>query len=826
MTRNAKRRLTVESLENRLLLAHPAAGDANRDCAFDQRDVAQMLQRGKYGGDQPAAWEEGDFNNDGVFNHLDIVAALETGHYLAAATIAESTGDRCEHRDDSEVPVHEDSGQLLREHNALVQLAEGVEISHTATKSGNWSDRSVWENGELPGDGNNVRIPAGVTLTVDGQLDARLATIRVEGELAFQSDIDTSLKVETLLGMPSSLVTMGRRGSPIDAQHTARLTILGSGPLDQNWDPLSLSRGFVSHGRVEIHGAEKTAFVTLSQVPNAGDEVLRLTEALRGWQVGDLIVVPGTDWADPTDDELRTIAAFDAAVLTLDRPLERSRVLPRDDLGLQLHVANLTRNAIIESQSRDLHERGHVMFMHTRQVDIAYAGFYGLGRTDKDLPYDDPVLDELGRLIPATGTNPRGRYAIHFHRNGTSMDEPPAAVHGSVVVDSPGWGFVNHTSYVDFTNNVAFDVDGAAFVAEAGDEMGSMVGNMAIFSQGSGGILTDREMQEDFGHEGSGFWLQGAGLRVTDNVSAGHAAYGFIYYTRGLNEPDLGQRVSFPAANLPDPSIARGADRVPVAEVPIQNFADNVAYGNWIGLTMRYHQDLGLHEQESLIEDFTAWNNLTGVNIPYTHQTILRNLTLLAVPGKPDGVGVRTSRLTGDITLENVYIEGFAAGFRAPSVGQNVIRNGYFNNVTNLLVGTATLPGRSVLVTGDIRFGVLAHELLDGRQQQDLVLGVHLWTNQRQLEPVFSPDRILLDYGPFHVQQVYFPEQLPASIPFPYEHFLVPSQYVGLSSQQLLDEFGVAIGGSLVPADGLWVERMNGSISRATFGEQESSSAI
>ncbi len=826
MLRNSKRGLTVELLENRLLFTHPAAGDANRDCVFDQRDVVQMLERGKYGGDQPATWEEGDFNNDGVFNHLDIVAAFETGRYLVPATIAEPIGDSCEHRQDFDVPPHQDSGQLLPEHNAFVQLADGVAISHIAARSGNWSDRSVWENGELPGDGAHVRIPAGVSLTVDGQLEARLATIRLEGELAFQTDIDTALVVETLLGMPGSLVTMGREDRPIDAQRIARLTIVGSGPLDRNWDPFALSRGFVSHGRVEIHGAEKTAFVTLSQVPNAGDAVLRLTQAPRGWAIGDQIVVPGTDWRDPTDDEVRTIAAIDATVVTLDRPLERSRMLPRDDLGLQLHVANLTRNAIIESQSRDLHERGHVMFMHTRDVDIAYAGFYGLGRTDKDVPYDDPVLDEHGRLIPATGSNPRGRYAVHFHRNGTTMDEPPAAVHGSVVDDSPGWGFVNHTSYVDITNNVAFDVDGAAFVAEAGDEIGSMVGNMAISSEGSGGILTDREPQEDFGHEGSGFWLQGAGVRVTDNVSAGHAAYGFIYYTRGLNEPDLGRRVWFPAANLTDRSIARGADRGPVAEVPIQSFDNNVAYGNWIGLTIRYHQDLGLHEQESLIEDFTAWNNLTGVNIPYTHKTILRNLTILAVPGTPDGVGVRTSRLTSDITLENVYIEGFAVGFRAPSAGENVIRDGYFNNVTNILVGTATVSGRSVLMTGNIQFGVLSHDRLDGRQQQDVVLGVHLWTNQRQLEPVFAPDRILLDYGPFQMQQVYFPEQLPGSIPFPYEHFLVPSQYVGLSSQQLLDEFGVAIGGGLAPADGLRVDRINGRIARAIFGERESSSTI
>ena len=50
----------------------------------------------------------------------------------------------------------------------------------------------------------------------------------------------------------------------------------------------------------------------------------------------------------------------------------------------------------------------------------------------------------------------------------------------SVVADSPGWGFVNHSSYVNFDNNVAFNVVGASFVTEAGNEIGEFVGNLAI----------------------------------------------------------------------------------------------------------------------------------------------------------------------------------------------------------------------------------------------------------------------------------------------------------------------------------------------------------
>ena len=62
--------------------AQPAAGDANRDFAFDQHDIIQILQAAKYLTGEPATWEQGDWNGDGVFDQLDIVAALQTGNYL------------------------------------------------------------------------------------------------------------------------------------------------------------------------------------------------------------------------------------------------------------------------------------------------------------------------------------------------------------------------------------------------------------------------------------------------------------------------------------------------------------------------------------------------------------------------------------------------------------------------------------------------------------------------------------------------------------------------------------------------------------------------
>ena len=103
-----------------------------------------------------------------------------------------------------------------------------------------------------------------------------------------------------------------------------------------------------------------------------------------------------------------------------------------------------------------------------------------------------PVVDATGNpvvvngvtqlQVARTGLNPRGRYAVHFHRTGIDEDDDPATISDSSVVDTPGWGIVNHSSNVDVDGNVVFNAVGAAYVTEAGDEIGTFNHNIAIHS--------------------------------------------------------------------------------------------------------------------------------------------------------------------------------------------------------------------------------------------------------------------------------------------------------------------------------------------------------
>ncbi|MEM7313923.1 MAG: G8 domain-containing protein, partial [Planctomycetota bacterium] len=385
--------------------------------------------------------------------------------------------------------AHPDNPELAAEHCAAMNLARPEDATHVLVASGDWSEPANWANGVLPGDKARVHIPAGITVTVDRVDPTTYATIRVDGTLRFAPNVNTELRVDTIVSSMHSRVEMGTQADPIRSDVKARIVIADCGEIDRINDPLALGRGAILHGETVINGAAKTSWSTTSQAL-AGDRTLTLAQAPSGWQVGDSLVVAGTR-LDASGEEVATIQSIDGNAVTLSAPLTEDHVPPAGDLSI--HVANTTRNAVIQSESTAISRRGHVMFMHNPNVQIAHAGFYDLGRTDKSILPNPAELDEDGQLVPGTGTNVQGRYSVHFHRQGVAANTPKARVEGSALVGSPGWGYVNHSSHVDIVDNVSFDVFGAAFYTEAGDEIGSFVNNLSIKTHGTGLPPNDRD---------------------------------------------------------------------------------------------------------------------------------------------------------------------------------------------------------------------------------------------------------------------------------------------------------------------------------------------
>lgn len=702
---------------------------------------------------------------------------------------------------------HPRNREMSQSHIALFDLVNATTITHAAINSGAWSDPATWQGGQVPAAGAHVRIEPSVTVTVDGVLADPLEAILVGGVLDFDPSQDTHLRVDTLIIAPQGRLQIGSAAVPISAGVEARISIIDDGPVDPLIDPLALGRGIVSHGPVEMHGAAITPWVGLSVAPQAGQTELMLGQVPLNWNVGDTLLLPGTNpLAD--EDELLTIEAIVGSAVTV-APITYDHVPP--DPALPVQLANLTRNIVIESENTTTDRRGHLMFMHQRDVTVSYAAVQDLGRTDKQVLADNPIIDASGNVQPGTGTNPRGRYALHFHRNGVINDGNPATVHGSVVSGSPGWGFVNHSSFVEFTDNVAYDAVGSAFVTEAGDEIGSFIGNLAVRGTGSGDTLSSRNLDQDFAHQGDGFWFQGAGVHVEDNVATGQAGHGFIFFTLGLLEPGLGVR-QFLSSNLADPSIAGGAPTISVHDVPIQEFRNNSVYASEIGVGVLFSLLSADHGQGSVIEDITAWNNRTGIDLPYTANMLVRDVTVIHYDPLIGETGIDSNDVTGSVTYENANVDGYLIGLRAPARGTNIIDGGTFRNVVNVLVDTAT-DVRNLTITGAIDFqGWVSPQF---GFDVWMIPNLSLTQNTTDLQHVFLSDMVLLDYGSYSNQQVFFQEQTAEFVPFPQDEPGVLNEWIGLTGQELFNQFGLRLGDAWVPSDAVTNNRIVGLIAQS-----------
>jgi len=567
------------------------------------------------------------------------------------------------------------------EHAALLDLVPIGDATHVAVQDGGWFDPKVWQSRQVPGDGARVLIPEDIAVIYSDISDTRLFTLRVDGQLAFAPDRDTKMVIDTLVVSPMGQLTIGSRQAPVQDDHIAQIVIADNGPIDKRWDPEQLSRGLISQGVTEIHGSEKVTHLKLAQDAQAGDRELVLTDIPSGWRVGDRLVLTGTHYLPDqwngsagvwqgTQDEVLTVKAIRDRTVLLEQPLAYDHDSPRD--SLKAAVANYSRNvAIATEHAADLpaDQRGHVMFMHSDRVDVRYAEFYELGRSDKSKPLDDyrldadghRLLDEAGKPIknsPEDITNQRGRYAVHFHRAGVDdPDRPPAIAVGNAVWGSPGWGYVHHDSHLILDSNVAYSVFGAAFVTETGNEIGAWRHNIAIKSEGLRRISKAGAdvINHDLARNGTGFWFQGRLVEDEGNIAAGQRHSGFTYMLRGNDQKDVLRD------NLPDPAIARYRPTLSPAVPPIRGFRNNEAIASGKGLEVIKANARQGHDVRSVLAGFTAWEVEDGFEVQYTSKYTFKDFLLIGAAARAK-TGADFAQNAEDMVINGATIEGFKVG--------------------------------------------------------------------------------------------------------------------------------------------------------------------
>jgi len=594
---------------------------------------------------------------------------------------------------------HEVGTSKHTEHEAFTSLVPMDAASHMALESGDWFDPTIWSNGEVPGPNAQVYIPQGVSVTYAGLSDTPLFTLRVDGALSFAHDANSRMVVDTFVVTQTGKLTIGTEDNPVSAAHSVDIQISGNGAIDATWDPMLLSRGLISHGEVEIHGAEKLTHSKVSEAPMAGDTSIAMSELPEGWQVGDTIVIAGTHydgykWDNDiregrhyeAEDEVRTISKIDGSRVFFEEPLIHDHDSPRSDLATS--VANYTRNVTFSSPDDvSIHERGHVMFMHSDSVDVRYAAFEGLGRTDKSKASTNVMdLDDV-----AADSNVQGRYSVHLHRTGAEDGENPALLVGNAVFGSPGWGFVHHDSNAILHENATFDTFGAGFVAESGNETGRWSDNIAIYAKGVSWAAPKNAVSLspfDTGRTGDGFWFQGRMVESSGNIAAS-VNNGFVYFHRG-------SPLTFNATSFDFPEALGWDETTRPGKAPILHFVDNEAFAAKEGLHVVKANPNQRHGINSVLNDFTAWNVVEGAHFEYTSHYTIKNFDLIAresVPFKNSRNGISFGPNTSDMTIVNAQIEGFdnsginlSKKFTSdllPELHQYTVIDPSFVNVTN-----------------------------------------------------------------------------------------------------------------------------------------------
>ncbi|OJJ17846.1 hypothetical protein BKI52_28725 [marine bacterium AO1-C] len=597
-----------------------------------------------------------------------------------------------------------------------IQVAGTATI--TAIASGNWSSPLTW-GGTLPQNDDRVLIPDGITITVDIVVIQAFKSIRIAngGKLQFTTNVNTELRTEYLVSEMKGILEIGTNSNKVASNVKAKLVFAERGGTTQSFDPQRFAPGAVLMGTSTMHGADKTSWSVLQTHPLAGATQFVLKTTPNGWKVGDQLVVAGTDPitnASITNsdefkrDEVVTITGVSGNTVTFSPALIRDHKAPIQAPDLDVHVANLSRNIVISSENTSVRSisgdfrkpRGHMMFMHTLKVDLRYVEANNLGRTDKTILLDDwdfTDLDrdrETGKPVVNGGRNPRGRYSFHFHRGG--LDESvypakpitplptPAHVEGCVVNTDPGWGYVNHSSRVDFVRNVSYNVVGGAFNTESGNETGSFVENIAIrtvnpqnpvmtaprprdsYTEGEPTLaLVDlKENRQDFAWQGDGFWFHSAGITVKGNVVSGCTGHAFVYWTEGLIEKGMGiargdidahvPATEFPELNqaLKDWKAQHPNFLLDIWYLQPRPFTSNTAYGFARGV-QTYYMNTEFHRDGNPDEPF--FNDLPSV---YKDQlNFVFDSTTLWNIGR---VGFESNHTT-NVTIQNSRIIGYGA---------------------------------------------------------------------------------------------------------------------------------------------------------------------
>ncbi len=575
------------------------------------------------------------------------------------------------------------AGWLLAVTSLKAQPAP-VTFDARSTKSGAWSDAATWADRRTPKAGDRVQVRTGHTVVYDADSKDAIRMIHVAGTLTFSREKSTRLEVGLIKIEPGETTTedgfdchadaptaaqagslpvleIGSAERPIPAGVTALIHLVHFEGMNKATLPAIINCG----GRWETHGAPMNrTWLKLGASAKAGDSIVKLSEPVSGWRVGDTVIVTvskesygsGNTFRQSAKSprkvqtEERRITTLAGDQVTLDRALDYAHLGEGD---YRSEVANLSRNVVIESAKPD-GVRGHTMFHRDSTGGISYAEFRHLGK--------EGVL---------------GKYAIHFHLVRDSMRG--SGVLGASIWDSHNrWLTIHGTDFLVVRDCVGYQSVGHGYFLEDATEQYNLLDrNLAV--QAFRGKRLPKQVLPFDPNDGAGFWWANGRNTLTRNVACENDEYGYRF--------EVAKRSNFnPELNTLQSNGER--ERVDVRKLPFLRFEDNESHSEglysfnfgddvngsvggdrahpFIARNLRAwetHYVMRPNLSHFLLDGLTVSNGVYGIYHPDYDAHVYRNISLTQVGSEPINRGHDDESIQhGDFTYENVQLINCRSG--------------------------------------------------------------------------------------------------------------------------------------------------------------------
>lgn len=384
-----------------------------------------------------------------------------------------------------------------------------------------WSNPASWESG-VPTDGDNVTIPAGVTMLLDTDT-AALGDLRIEGSLEFLDEQDLTLTADSV--RVTGGLHVGSPGQPF--RHRALFVLTGSPEESDN------TRGIiVMGGTLQLYGSPPSPVWTkLNENADAGATELTLQEPV-DWADGVRIAVATTDFYGESESEDLLVAQAEGTRLVLIEGENlaagrwgRMQYVTSEGMSLEpdpnfvppatpaptsiderAAVGNLRRNIIVESIDDEHWQNdgygAHIMVMglfSTVEVDGIEIRRGGQSGILARYPFH-------WHLLSYENGAQRGDAVGHFLRNSAIWNSAQRCV------------VIHGTNGVEVSNNICYDIEGhAIFLEDAVERRNLIDGNLALKIREPRNIMKAHERTQGQFNGASGFWITNPDNTVINN---------------------------------------------------------------------------------------------------------------------------------------------------------------------------------------------------------------------------------------------------------------------------------------------------------------------